>query len=109
MVFLMDNFYTMMRRLKKRWAFSFEHNQHINKWLSAYLNLEKVSDNSYPDDFGKKLSEYSKRLYVQEGGLKVSKENEKHNLQILARYKYHQALNDIPPYNISPQFNIIYD
>jgi len=94
---------------EKRWAILLEHEQIINPWLIAYADVERVSDASYPDDFGKNLSEFTKRLFTQEVGLKASKDFETQSIQGLIRYKNHQTIADIAPYNLVPQFNVLYN
>ncbi len=92
-----------------RWALSLEHKHNITNWLNGYINFEKVSDKNYPDDFGKSLSEYSKHLYTQEFGLKSHIADDKQSLDGLIRYRKYQSLTDIPPYNLSPQANVVYN
>ncbi len=93
---------------KDRWALLLENQYNVKPWLLAYTDIHRVSDKAYPDDFGRNLSEFSQRLFTQEIGLKANKDYEQSSLQGIFRYKNHQSIADDTPYNLLPQFNLLY-
>ncbi len=94
---------------QNRWAFSIKHQQQLKDNLSAYADIEKISDKNYPNDFGKSFNDYSKQLYAQEVGLNWHKNYTKSSIHSLFRYKKYQLLNASDnPYSLMPQFNTIY-
>lgn len=85
-----------------RWAYSIQHNQILAKGLSAYLNVSRVSDNQYPDDFTRSVSQSTLRQYNQEGGVIYNWQD----FTLLARVQKFQTLRPSEPsYERVPQLN----
>lgn len=85
-----------------RWAYSFQHNQNLAKGLNAYLNLNRVSDDQYPDDFNRSVAQSTLRQYAQEGGVTYNWQD----FTVLARVQKFQTLRPSEPsYERVPQLN----
>ncbi|EON16903.1 LPS-assembly protein LptD [Cupriavidus necator] len=85
-----------------RWAYSIQHNQNLAKGLNAYLNVNRVSDDQYPDDFNRSVSQSTLRQYTQEGGVTYNWQD----FTFLARVQKFQTLRPSEPsYERVPQLN----
>ncbi|SPA39425.1 exported protein required for envelope biosynthesis and integrity (ORGANIC SOLVENT TOLERANCE TRANSMEMBRANE PROTEIN) [Cupriavidus taiwanensis] len=85
-----------------RWAYSLQHTQRLAPGLAAYLNLNRVSDDRYPDDFNRTVSQSTLRQYTQEGGVTYSWQD----FTLLARVQKFQTLRPSEPsYERVPQLN----
>jgi len=85
-----------------RWSYSFQHSQRIIPGLNAYLNLNKVSDDKYPDDLTRTVAQSTQRQYVQEGGVTYNWQD----FTVLARVqKFQTLLPSQPSYERVPQLN----
>ncbi len=85
-----------------RWAYSVQHNQNLAKGLNAYLNVNRVSDDQYPDDFNRSVAQSAQRQYLQEGGVTYSWQD----FTVLARVQKFQTLRPSEPsYERVPQLN----
>ncbi|WP_224077750.1 LPS-assembly protein LptD [Cupriavidus laharis] len=85
-----------------RWSYSFQHNQNIAKGLNAYLNLNRVSDDKYPDDLTRTVSQSTLRQYTQEGGVTYNWQD----FMVMARVqKFQTLLPSQPSYERVPQLN----
>jgi LPS-assembly protein len=89
-----------------RYGLLWKHNQNISAvpGLAAYLNLQKVSDNTYFADLSDRLTITSQTNLPREGGLAYSKGP----FGLLVRMQTFQTLQDpnnpiIPPYFREPQ------
>ena len=40
---------------RNRWSIALQHSQRLAPGLNAYVNYNKVSDNTYPDDLGRSI------------------------------------------------------
>ncbi|MDF3886904.1 LPS-assembly protein LptD [Cupriavidus basilensis] len=88
-----------------RWAYSVQHYQNIAKGLNAYVNLNKVSDDQYPDDLTRSVTQATLRQYTQEGGVSYNWQD----LTVLARVQKFQTLAPSQPsYERVPQLNAKY-
>ncbi len=85
-----------------RWAYSLQHTQRLAPGLGAYLNLNRVSDDRYPDDFNRTVSQSTLRQYTQEGGVTYNWQD----FTLLARVQKFQTLRPSEPsYERVPQLN----
>ncbi len=85
-----------------RWSYSFQHTQNLAKGLNAYLNLNRVSDDRYPDDLTRTVAQSTQRQYVQEGGVTYNWQD----FTVLARVqKFQTLLPSQPSYERVPQLN----
>ncbi|RWA51189.1 LPS biosynthesis protein [Cupriavidus sp. UYMSc13B] len=85
-----------------RWAYSVQHNQKLAPGLNAYLNVNRVSDDQYPDDFNRSVSQSTLRQYTQEGGVTYNWQD----FTFLARVQKFQTLRPSEPsYERVPQLN----
>lgn len=85
-----------------RWAYALQHNQNLAKGLNAYLNLNRVSDDQYPDDFNRSVAQSTLRQYTQEGGVTYNWQD----FTVLARVQKFQTLRPSEPsYERVPQLN----
>ncbi|WER46499.1 LPS-assembly protein LptD [Cupriavidus sp. WKF15] len=85
-----------------RWSYSFQHNQRLAQGLNAYLNLNRVSDDKYPDDLTRTVAQSTQRQYVQEGGVTYNWQD----FTVLARVqKFQTLLPSGPSYEREPQLN----
>lgn len=57
---------------RNRWSISALHTQRLAPGLTGYINYNKVSDNTYPDDLGRSIVTATQRQYTQEGGVTYS-------------------------------------
>ncbi len=90
---------------RDRWSYSVQHYQNLLPGMSAYVNLNRVSDATYPDDMGRTLSLASQRQYAQEGGVNYAVGD----WAILARVQKFQVLPpSLPSYEREPQLNARY-
>ncbi|MFC4432107.1 LPS-assembly protein LptD [Cupriavidus respiraculi] len=85
-----------------RWLYSVQHFQNLAKGLNAYVNLNKVSDDRYPDDLTRTVAQSTLRQYTQEGGVTYSWQD----FSLLARVQKFQTLAPSQPaYERVPQLN----
>lgn len=90
---------------RNRWAYSIQHFQTVLPGLTAYLNVSKVSDDQYPDDLTRSVSQSTLRQYTQEGGVIYSWQN----WVFMARVQKFQTLRPSEPsYQREPQLNAKY-
>lgn len=87
-----------------RYGLSWRHNQDLGRGFGAYLNLNKVSDDTYFADLGERISVTSQTNLPREGGIGYSSPW----LSALARVQRFQTLQDpsapiVPPYERLPQ------
>nr|WP_231907974.1 LPS-assembly protein LptD [Cupriavidus sp. USMAHM13] len=88
-----------------RWAYSVQHSQLLAPGLGAYVNVNKVSDDAYPTDLTRSLSQATTFQYTQEGGVTYNW----NGLSVLARVQKFQTLApNGPSYNREPQLNVKY-
>lgn len=87
---------------RDRWAYSIQHTQRIIPGLTAYANVSKVSDDQYPDDLTRSVSQSTLRQYTQEGGVVYAWQD----FVFLARVQKFQTLRPSEPsYEREPQLN----
>nr|WP_255581937.1 LPS assembly protein LptD [Cupriavidus sp. AU9028] len=85
-----------------RWLYSIQHSQNLATGLNAYLNVNRVSDDRYPDDLTRTVAQSTLRQYVQEGGVTYNWQD----FTVLARVQKFQTLAPSqPPYERVPQLN----
>ncbi|MCY0857759.1 LPS-assembly protein LptD [Cupriavidus sp. D39] len=85
-----------------RWAYSVQHTQLLARGLTAYVNVNKVSDNQYPDDLTRSVTQATQRQYTQEGGVSYTWQD----FSVLARVQKFQTLTPSQPsYERVPQIN----
>ena len=88
-----------------RWGFSWKHNQSLAPGLAGFLNLNKVSDNTYFTDLSDRVALTSQTTLPREGGFVYNRGP----LQVIAQAQAFQTLQDptvprvTPPYNRVPQ------
>ncbi|MEK7489083.1 MAG: LPS assembly protein LptD, partial [Pseudomonadota bacterium] len=91
---------------RNRWAYSIQHNQVIIPGLTAYVNVSKVSDDKYPDDLTRSVSQSTLRQYTQEGGVIYAWQD----WVFMARVqKFQTLLPSEPSYEREPQLNAKYN
>lgn len=89
-------------RGRDRWAYAFQHSQRLAPGLTAYANINRVSDDKYPDDLTRSVSQSTLRQYVQEGGVTYGWSD----FTLLARVQKFQTLAPSQPsYERVPQLN----
>lgn len=85
-----------------RWAYSVQHTQLLARGLTAYVNVNKVSDNQYPDDLTRSVTQATQRQYTQEAGVSYAWQD----FSLLARVQKFQTLTPSQPsYERVPQIN----
>ncbi|HET9045437.1 MAG TPA: LPS-assembly protein LptD [Casimicrobiaceae bacterium] len=90
---------------ESRYAFSWKHNQQFTSWLAGFVNLNKVSDDTYFADFADRVAITSQKTLPRDAGLLASSGP----WSLLARVQSFQTLQDpnqppvTPPYNRLPQ------
>lgn len=90
---------------RDRWAYSFQHTQRIIPGMTAYANVNKVSDDQYPDDLTRSVSQSTLRQYTQEGGVIYNWQD----FTFMARVQKFQTLRPSEPsYEREPQLNARY-
>ncbi|WP_244786697.1 LPS-assembly protein LptD [Cupriavidus pauculus] len=90
---------------RDRWAYSIQHSQRIIPGMTAYANVSKVSDDQYPDDLTRSVSQSTLRQYTQEGGVIYSWQD----FTFMARVQKFQTLRPSDPsYEREPQLNAKY-
>jgi len=90
---------------RDRWAYSFQHTQQIIPGMTAYANVSKVSDDQYPDDLTRSVSQSTLRQYTQEGGVIYNWQD----FTFMARVQKFQTLRPSEPsYEREPQLNARY-
>ncbi len=95
---------------RNRWSISAVHTQRLAPGLTAYINYNKVSDNTYPDDLGRSIVTATQRQYVQEGGVTYSIGD----WVALARVQKFQTLSTATtplsaPYERVPELSLTYN
>src|SRR5512135_1190004 len=87
-----------------RYALAWQDGTQFSPWLSAFWNLNKVSDDTYFADFADRVSVTSQKSLPRDAGLQAT-----HGpWSLLARVQSFQTLQDpnapvVPPYNRLPQ------
>jgi LPS-assembly protein len=77
-----------------------------HSWLTAYVNVSKVSDDKYPDDLTRSVSQSTLRQYTQEGGVIYAWQD----WVFMARVqKFQTLLPSEPSYEREPQLNAKYN
>lgn len=90
---------------RDRWAYSFQHTQRIIPGMTAYASVSKVSDDQYPDDLTRSVSQSTLRQYTQEGGVIYNWQD----FTFMARVQKFQTLRPSEPsYEREPQLNARY-
>jgi len=87
-----------------RYAMSWKHNQQFAPWLAGFVNLNKVSDDTYFADFADRVAITSQKTLPRDAGLVATTGP----WSLLARVQGFQTLQDpnqpvTPPYNRLPQ------
>jgi LPS-assembly protein len=95
---------------RNRWSISAVHTQRLAPGLTGYINYNKVSDNTYPDDLGRSIVTATQRQYVQEGGVTYSIGD----WVALARVQKFQTLSTATtplsaPYERVPELSLTYN
>jgi len=91
---------------RNRWAYSIQHYQSIIPGMTAYVNVSKVSDDKYPDDLTRSVSQSTLRQYTQEGGVIYAWQD----WVFMARVqKFQTLLPSEPSYEREPQLNAKYN
>ncbi|MGM3275406.1 LPS-assembly protein LptD [Ralstonia sp. 24A2] len=95
---------------RNRWSIALQHTQRLAPGLSAYINYNKVSDNTYPDDLGRSIVTATQRQYIQEGGVTYSIGD----WLAVARVQKFQTLSTAttplsPPYERVPELSLTYN
>jgi LPS-assembly protein len=99
----------------QRWGFAALHNGSLNTGITGIgalglnLNLNRVSDNNYWQDFPRTISSLSQRLLPNDGSLSWAQGNFSTSLRALS-YQTLQDVNSpiVPPYNRMPQLTARY-
>ncbi|KVE24934.1 LPS biosynthesis protein [Burkholderia singularis] len=92
---------------RNRYALYWQHQQNFGHGFGGYINYNKVSDNTYPGDFGSTNQFLSgvQTVYQQEAGLTYNNGP----WSVLGRYQHWQTLApSIAPYGREPQLNVKY-
>ncbi|VVE55915.1 LPS-assembly protein LptD [Pandoraea terrae] len=91
-----------------RYTYTWVHNQTLGYGVGAYVNFTKVSDDTYPDDFGTGTTFQTgvTRLYNREAGLTWSKGDWSFLARVL---KYQALLPSTAPYERVPQLLATYN
>jgi LPS-assembly protein len=93
-----------------RWAYSWQHQQFLGPGLTAYANINRVSDDLYADDLGRSVGQAITRQYTQEAGLNYYVDG----WNFLTRVQKYQTLQPDPtnivvaPYDREPELNAMY-
>lgn len=87
-----------------RYQLAWQHNQQFTPWLGGFVNLQKVSDDTYFADFADRIAITSQKSLPRDAGLQAAGGP----WTILARTQSFQTLQDpsapvTPPYNRVPQ------
>ena len=87
-----------------RYQLAWQHTQQFEPWLSGFVNVQKVSDDTYFADFADRIAITSQKSLPRDAGLQAIAGP----LTILARTQSFQTLQDpnapvTPPYNRVPQ------
>ncbi len=87
-----------------RYALSWVHSEEFTPWLTGFLNLNKVSDDTYYADFADRVALTSQKSLPRDAGLQATSGP----WTLLARVQSFQTLQDpnapvVPPYNRVPQ------
>ncbi|MGX0934945.1 LPS assembly protein LptD [Cupriavidus metallidurans] len=91
---------------RNRWAYSIQHYQTVIPGMTAYVNVSKVSDDKYPDDLTRSVSQSTLRQYTQEGGVIYAWQD----WVFMARVqKFQTLLPSEPSYEREPQLNAKYN
>lgn len=96
-------------KLNNRYAIYFQHSQNLGGGFGAYVNYNKVSDNTYTTDLSNSeniVYNGAQLLFQQEAGLTFNKGP----WSVLARVQRWQVLQSAtPPYSREPELNITYN
>jgi LPS-assembly protein len=87
-----------------RYLLAWKHNEQFTPWLAGFVNLNKVSDNTYFSDLADRVAITSQKTLPRDAGLVASSGP----WSLLARVQSFQTLQDpnapvTPPYNRLPQ------
>jgi len=87
-----------------RYQIAWQHNEQFAPWLAGFVNVQKVSDDTYFADFGDRIAITSQKSLPRDAGLQATDGP----WTILARAQSFQTLQDpnapvTPPYNRVPQ------
>jgi len=87
-----------------RYLLSLKHNEQFTPWLAGFLNLNKVSDDTYFADLSDRIAITSQKTLPRDAGIVLSSGP----WSLLARAQSFQTLQDpnqpvVPPYNRLPQ------
>lgn len=87
-----------------RYELTWTHTQQFEPWLSGFVNLNRVSDDTYFADFADRIAITSQKTLPRDAGLQVNLAP----VTFLARVQSFQTLQDpsapvTPPYNRLPQ------
>ena len=91
---------------QNRYSLSWQHQANLPFNIKGYLNLNKVSDDNYPNDFANSgFQSGVQTTYAREGGLSWSNEN----WSVLLREQKFQTLPpSTAPYELVPQLDVKY-
>jgi len=90
---------------ESRYFMQWKHNEQFAPWIAGFVNLNKVSDDTYFADFADRIAVTSQKSLVRDVGVLMSEGP----WSLLARAQGFQTLQDpnsppvIPPYNRLPQ------
>lgn len=91
-----------------RYAIYWQHNQNLGHGFGAYVNYNRVSDNTYPEDLASVGNQFlvgTQVIYQQEAGITYTNGP----WSVLAREQHWQSLAEAStPYGREPQLNVKY-
>ncbi len=93
-----------------RWAYSWMHQELLAPGLTAYSNINRVSDDNYATDLGRTIGQGIARQFVQEAGVNYTLSG----WTFLTRVQKFQTLQSdpnnyiIPPYDREPELNALF-
>ena len=91
-----------------RYTFTFQHSQSLGYGVNAYVNFTKVSDDTYPDDFGSGTNFQTgvQRVYNREAGLTWNYGDWSFLARVL---KYQTLAPSTPQYESVPELSATYN
>ncbi|AKJ69077.3 hypothetical protein ABW99_13545 [Pandoraea thiooxydans] len=90
-----------------RYLYSLQHNQTLPFGVRAFVNYTRVSDSTYPQDFGANNFQYGvTSQYTQQAGLSWGIGGWSFMTQVL---DYQTLAPNAPPYDIKPEFQATYN
>ena len=93
-----------------RWAYAWQHQQILAPGVTAYANINRVSDDFYADDLGRSVGQAITRQFTQEAGINYFI----NGWNLLTRVQKFQTLQPdptnviLPPYDREPELNALY-